>query len=191
MSLFLLANKKMDRNAKDRFTWRLFLSVMQFLLATRGVQAFLYPHPVISTELFFAAFLITPLGGNPPEYGSLELIPGNGWALTNIVSSLPSPGHTRGEFIGLTDNTNRHYPINYQVLTSSSPPPSYIDSTHQEQDVVIYLCSQSGHCLNWRSSESATGASSDVSTVRRAAATSLSRSRLDSPLAHPLFCSNN
>jgi len=31
---------------------------MQFLLAGRGVQLLLYPHPVISTELCFAAFLI-------------------------------------------------------------------------------------------------------------------------------------
>jgi len=57
-SLFSLANEKMDRNAKDRFTWRLFLCVMQFLLAGRGVQAFLCPHPVISAELCFATFLI-------------------------------------------------------------------------------------------------------------------------------------
>jgi len=57
-SLFSLANEKMDRNTEDRFTWRLFLCVMQFLLARQGVQAFLYPHPVISTELCFAVFLI-------------------------------------------------------------------------------------------------------------------------------------
>ena len=31
---------------------------MQFLLAGRGVQTLLYPHPVISAELCFAAFLI-------------------------------------------------------------------------------------------------------------------------------------
>jgi len=31
---------------------------MQFLLAGRGVQLLLYPHPVISTELCFSAFLI-------------------------------------------------------------------------------------------------------------------------------------
>ena len=36
-SLFSSANEKMDRNAEDRFTWRLFLCVMQFLLAGRGV----------------------------------------------------------------------------------------------------------------------------------------------------------
>ena len=50
-SLFSSANEKMDRNAEDRFTWRLFLCVMQFLLAERAVQAFLYPHPVISRAL--------------------------------------------------------------------------------------------------------------------------------------------
>jgi len=88
------------------------------------------------------------LGGNPPEYGNLVLQPGSTRSLDSIVSSLPSPGSTSGEFIGLTDNTNRNYPIRYQVIAPSSPPPSYIDSTSQEQDVVVYLHSQSGHNPN-------------------------------------------
>ena len=58
MSLFLSANEKMDRNAEDWFTWRLFLCVMQFLLARQGVQLLLNPHPTISAELCFATFLI-------------------------------------------------------------------------------------------------------------------------------------
>ena len=49
----------MDRNAEDRFTWRLFLGVMQFLIDIRGVHTFVNPHPDISAELFFATFLIT------------------------------------------------------------------------------------------------------------------------------------
>jgi len=48
----------MDRNTKDRFTWRLFLGVMQFLFAIRGVHTFVNPHPYVSAELCFAAFLI-------------------------------------------------------------------------------------------------------------------------------------
>ena len=305
-SLFSSANEKMDRNAEDRFTWRLFLCVMQFLLAGQGVQAFLYPHPVISTELCFTAFLIAfftlvvemnqtpdgrrfivqastgdsqgrwtvtlererfvqsnqemslieqqaaeaqrriegsisipmmteylkwhrldrldpyysrhprsgiplpaprysawllaseslvldnngiPYGGAPPSYQSLELAPRNGVTASSIVQSLPSPGHTSGEFIGLTDNSNRSYSVRYQVIPSS-PPPSYIDSTHQDQDVVVYFCSQTGHRLNRRSSESTLGTSLNVSTTRRAAATSLSRSNSDSPLSNPLSCSN-
>ena len=83
-----------------------------------------------------------PYGGAPPEYGSLELVPWNGITTTDIVQSLPSPNHTSGEFIGLTDTSNRPYSIQYQVIPTS-PPPSYIDSTHQDQDVILYLRSQS------------------------------------------------
>jgi len=254
----------MDRNAEDRFTWRLFLCVMQFLLAGHGVQAFLYPHPVVSAELCFAAFLIAfftlvvemnqtpdghwfivqastadrngrwtmtlererlrrsnqeigaiqrqadearrriegpivvpmmteylerhlwdqrdefysrnprtglrepspryyarlavneslvldndgvPYGGNPPAYERLELSSRSGIPNSSIVQSLPSPGQTRGEFIGLTDNSNRSYSIQYQVIPST-PPPTYIDSTHQAQDVIVYPRSQSQHHLN-------------------------------------------
>ena len=308
-SLFSLANEKMDRNAEDQFTWRLFLCVMQFLLAGRGVQLLLYPHPVISTELCFATFLIAfftlvvdmnqtpnrrwftvqastedsqgrwtvtlesehfmcsnqelslierqadearrriegpiripmmaeyleqhqrdlrdpfysvhprsgislpsptynarlaanealvldndgiPYGGNPPAYERLELAERLGITASNIVQSLPSPGQTSGEFIGLTDNYNRSYSIRYQVIPST-PPPSYIDSTHQEQDVVVYPHSQFGHRFNRRSSESALGTSLNVSTARRAAVATLLQSNSDSlPFSNSqLFRSNH
>jgi len=308
-SLFLSANEKMDRNAEDRFTWRLFLCVMQFLLAGRGVQLLLYPHPIISAELCFAAFLIAfftlvvdmnqtpeghwfivqastgdsqgqwtvtlerehfmrsnqelslierqaaearrriegpiriptmseyleqrqrdhhdefysvhprsglqlpppryyaclaanealvldndgiPYGGNPPAYERLELAERPGITASNIVQSLPSPGRTSGEFIGLTDNSNRTYSIQYQVIPST-PPPSYIDSTHQEQDVVVYPRSQSGHHPHRRSSESALGTSSNVSRAGRAGVATLLRSNSDSsPLSNSqLFRSNH
>jgi len=313
MSLFSSASEKMDRNAEDRFTWRLFLCVMQFLLAGRGVQLLLYPHPVISAELCFAAFLIAfftlvvdmnqtpegrrfivqastgdsqgrwtvtlererfmhsnqelslierqaaearrriegpirvptmseyleqrlrdrqdefysvhprsgiqlpppryyarlaanetlvldndgiPYGGNPPAYDRLELAERPGVTASNIVQSLPSPGHTSGEFIGLTDNSNRSYSIRYQVIPST-PPPSYIDSTHQDQDVVVYPCSQFRHYSHRRSSESFVGTRPHVSTAGRAAAAALLRS-YSYPSPNPsalgdsqLFRSNN
>jgi len=154
------------------------------------------PSPRYSAWLLASESLILdnngiPYGGAPPAYQSLELAPRNGITASSIVQSLPSPGHTSsGEFIGLTDTSNRSYSVRYQVIPSL-PPPSYIDSTHQDQDVVVYLCSQSGHHLNRRSSESTLGTSSNISTARRVAATTLSRSSLDSPLAHPLFRSNN
>ena len=113
-----------------------------------------------------------PYGGNPPAYEGLELAERPGITTFNIVQSLPSPGLTSGEFIGLTDNSNRSCSIRYQVIPST-PPPSYIDSTRQEQDVVVYPHSQFGHHLNRRSSESAPGTSLNISTVRRAAATTL------------------
>ena len=305
-SLFSSANEKMDRNAEDRFTWRLFLGVMQFLIAIRGVHAFVNPHPVISAELCFATFLITfftlvvemnqtpegrrfivqasaedrqgrwtvtlererfersnqersaieaqanraqmerlfgssgaptedelleryrldrndpyfavnpltgrqallpqytaglsyreshvldengvPYGGNPPDY--LSLIPSNGRTITAMVQSLPSPGSTSGEFIGLTDQNNRHHPIHFQVIPSS-PPPAYIDSTNQDQDVVVYLRPQSQHRPYRRSSEPTFGTGPGFSSVRRAAALSIHRSSSDSPLADPIFRSNN
>jgi len=114
-----------------------------------------------------------PYGGNPPAYDRLELAERLGITASDIVQSLPSPGHTSGEFIGLTDNSNRSYSIRYQVIPST-PPPSYIDSTHQEQDVVIYPRSQSGH------HESSVGTRPHISTAGRAAAAALFRSNSDS-----------
>jgi len=304
----------MDGNAEDRFTWRLFLCVMQFLLAGRGVQAFLHPHPIISAELCFATFLIAfftlvvemnqtpegcrfivqastgdnqgrwtvtlererfnrsnqelstierqaaetrriiegpirvptmseyverrrldrldpyysrhprsgfnlptprysarllaseslvldndgiPYGGAPPAYQSLELAPRNGITSSEIVQSLPSPGRTSGEFIGLTDiSSNRSYSIQYQVIPST-PPPAYIDSTRQEQDVVVYPRSQFVHRPHRRSSESSVGTRPLISTAGRAAATTLLRTNSDpSPNSSAigdseLFGSNN
>ena len=120
-----------------------------------------------------------PYSGNPPAYERLELAERPGITASNIVQSLPSPGQTSGKFIGLTDNSNRSYSIRYQVIPST-PPPSYIDSTRQEQDVVVYPRSQSGHCPNRRSSESAVGTSLQFSTARRAAAATLLQSNSDS-----------
>ena len=48
----------MDQGANDRFTWRMFLGVVQCLFALRGVHNFVSPHPVLGTELCFAVFLI-------------------------------------------------------------------------------------------------------------------------------------
>jgi len=64
-----------------------------------------------------------PYGGNPPAYERLELAERPGITASNIVQSLPSPGQTSGEFIGLTDSSNRSYSIQYQVILST--PPSY------------------------------------------------------------------
>jgi len=164
-------------------------------------SGFNLPTPVYSARLSASESLVLdndgiPYGGAPPDYQSLELVPRNGVTASNIVQSLPSPGQTSGEFIGLTDNSNRSYSIRYQVIPST-PPPSYIDSTNQEQDVVIYPRSQSGNRSHRRSSESSVGTRPHLSTAGRAAAATLFRSNSDSsPHASALgdselFRSNN
>ena len=49
---------KMDQEAQERFTWRMFLGLVQCLLALHTVHTFIYPNLVISIKLCFAAFLI-------------------------------------------------------------------------------------------------------------------------------------
>ena len=132
-----------------------------------------------------------PYGGNPPAYERLELSSRLGIPNSQIVQSLPSPGHTRGEFIGLTDNSNRSYSIQYQVIPST-PPPTYIDSTiNQTQDVIVYPRSQSRHHLNRRSSTPTLGTSARLSRTRGAAPFTLHRTRSDSPVSFPLFDSDD
>ena len=153
------------------------------------------PSSVYSARLLASESLVLdndgiPYGEAPPAYNSLELAPRNGITASSIVQSLPSPGHTSGEFIGLTDTSNRSYSVRYQVIPSL-PPPSYIDSTHQDQDVIVYLRSQSGHHLNRRSSESAVGTSSDLRTTRRTSAPSISRSVSGPTFDNSLLSPNN
>jgi len=175
----LLEQYRFDRNDPDYAIHR--LSSMQELLSQ-------YSAGLPDMESHVLDENSVPYGGNPPDY--LSLIPSNGRTISTMVQSLPSPGHTSGEFIGLTDQNNRHTPIRFQVIPSS-PPPAYINSMNQDQHVVIYLRSQSRNRTYRRSSESAIGTSSGFSSVRRAAALSIHRSSSDSPIADSLFHSNN
>ena len=49
----------MDQEAQDWFTWRLFLGLVQCIFAIHAVHNFVTPYLLLSTELCFAAFLIT------------------------------------------------------------------------------------------------------------------------------------
>ena len=49
----------MDQEAQDWFTWRMFLGLVQCIFMIRAVHNFITLHPLLSMELYFAAFLIT------------------------------------------------------------------------------------------------------------------------------------
>lgn len=96
-----------------------------------------------------------PIGGDggeatlmfTPFYNSaLQLVPRANHSADNILQSLPSPSCASGKFIGLTDKSNRHYPIQYQVNHPSEAPPSYINSTAQENVVSNFhpFCQEGG-----------------------------------------------
>ncbi|KIM65638.1 hypothetical protein SCLCIDRAFT_22535 [Scleroderma citrinum Foug A] len=51
------------------------------------------------------------LMSTPQEQGTLQIIPRDGRTAEAILQSLPSSNHISGKFIGLTDASNRHYPI--------------------------------------------------------------------------------
>ena len=242
----------MDQEAQDRFAWRMFLGLVQCIFAIHAVHNFITPHPLLSTELCFAAFLITffalvvELNGNPTRrsfrvqastedaegrwsvtlererrqreiveemgYGphpldhhgnrllamsnqervaievearlildelalqngqltpaqqsslersiswryrtrqqitptmhetiqgsELQLVPRVNWTADDILQSLPSPSRSSGKFIGLTDASDRHYPIHFQVNHPFEAPPTYIDSTTQQNVIESNL----------------------------------------------------
>ena len=80
------------------------------------------------------SLMFTPFRGS-----ELQLVPRENRSSDDIVQSLPSPSRTSGEFIGLTDASDRHYPIHFQVNHPFEAPPSYIDSTVQQNDVDANL----------------------------------------------------
>lgn len=118
--------------------------IHEFALWQQGLaHPILAPPPYHSTPLPWHPFMGTggemTLMSTPPEISALQLIPRGDWTTSAIVKSLPSPRNPSGEFIGLTDASDRHYPIHFQVNHPSEAPPSYIDSPTQEQDVVSNL----------------------------------------------------
>ena len=69
-----------------------------------------------------------------PFWGSeLQLVP-----RANRTAD-PSPSQPSGEFIGLTDASDRHYLIKFQVNHPFEAPPTYINSTMQQNVIESNL----------------------------------------------------
>ena len=64
----------------------------------------------------------TSLMFTPFEGSALQLVPRANRTADDILQFLPSPSHSSGEFIGLTDASDRHYPIHFQVNHPSEAP---------------------------------------------------------------------